>query len=50
MYDVIPVEVGADAIEDLAGELVFLPLQSVELQHGLLVEAIAILNTIKYES
>ena len=43
-YDVIPVEVGADAIEDLAAELVLLPLQRVELEHRLLGQVIALLN------
>ena len=44
LYYVIPVEVGADAIEDLAAELVLLPLQRVELEHRLLGQVIALLN------
>ena len=42
----LPVEVGADSIEDLAAELVFLPLQRVELEHGLFGQVIAILKSL----
>ena len=40
----VPVEVGTDPVEDLAAELVLLPLQRVELEHGLLGQVIAILR------
>jgi hypothetical protein len=35
MVGIEPVEVGADTVEDLAAELILLPLVGVELQHRL---------------
>lgn len=41
-----PVEVGADAVEHFAAELVFLPLHRVELQHGLVHQVGTVLEWI----
>ena len=42
-----PVEVGADAVEHFAAELVFLPLDCVELQHGLVHQVGPVLEWIE---